>query len=445
MAATAPTAPATGAPTIIGTLKVDEIVRADTSGIEDADGLSNVSFSYEWIRYNGNRDEVEQGDIEQAYRLLENDQGERMKVRVSFTDDAGNSESLTSEPTALVKANTLPTSGPFSLASAGPLTLPNTSSPAGIWSDGSTMWVATSQGAVHAYDLATWQRQSDRDIPVAAAGNNDPQDLWSDGSLIWVSDSNDAKIYAYDLTSGERRPDRDFDDNLSSAGNSRLSGIWSDGTTIWVGDRAKFKIYAYDLATGERRADREIDSLWKVGNVGLKSLWSDGVIMWVLDDLYDRIYAYDLATGNRKPELGFGKLNGRLSGSTTQGSSSPTGIWSDGATMWVTDSYQFKVFAYNMPELPLLKTLHLEGVDFEFVPWMYNYRTGVIRTTATTTVSTTPIWSASSTVDHYARGCGQRGWAPGQPECGRQHHHDCCDQRDKHSNLHDGRETDGLR
>ena len=41
--------PALGAPNISGTVQVDETLTADTTGVEDADGLTNVSYSYQWI------------------------------------------------------------------------------------------------------------------------------------------------------------------------------------------------------------------------------------------------------------------------------------------------------------------------------------------------------------------------------------------------------------
>ena len=45
-----PNRPATGTPTISGTVQVGRTITADTSGIDDADGLTNVSYSYQWIR-----------------------------------------------------------------------------------------------------------------------------------------------------------------------------------------------------------------------------------------------------------------------------------------------------------------------------------------------------------------------------------------------------------
>ena len=95
-----PNNPATGVPAIAGTAQVEETLTADTSGIADADGLTNVSYGYQWLA-----DDVEvQGATEPNYTLVSPDEGKTIKVRVSFTDDAGNEESLTSLATAAVEA-----------------------------------------------------------------------------------------------------------------------------------------------------------------------------------------------------------------------------------------------------------------------------------------------------------------------------------------------------
>ena len=95
-----PNSPAAGAPTITGTAQVGETLVADTSGIADEDGLENVSFSYEWLA-----DDAEiAGATASTYTLADADEGKAIQVRVSFTDDADNDETLTSAATAVVKA-----------------------------------------------------------------------------------------------------------------------------------------------------------------------------------------------------------------------------------------------------------------------------------------------------------------------------------------------------
>ena len=93
-----PSSPATGQPAITGTAEVGETLTADTSGIADADGLDNVSFSYQWIA----DDSDIAGATGSTYTLAAADEGKVVKVRVSFTDDAGNAESLTSGATDAV-------------------------------------------------------------------------------------------------------------------------------------------------------------------------------------------------------------------------------------------------------------------------------------------------------------------------------------------------------
>ena len=93
-----PNTPATGLPTITGTAQVGETLTADTTGISDDDGLDNAAFAYQWLA-----DDAEiNGANASTYTLADDDEGKAIKVRVSFTDDAGNDEELTSAATSAV-------------------------------------------------------------------------------------------------------------------------------------------------------------------------------------------------------------------------------------------------------------------------------------------------------------------------------------------------------
>ena len=101
--------PATGLPTISGTAQVGATLTAHTSGIADVDGLSNVSYAYQWLAGGTDID----GATNSSYTLAASQQGQTIQVRVSFTDDAENAESLTSAATAAVTAEANnPASGP---------------------------------------------------------------------------------------------------------------------------------------------------------------------------------------------------------------------------------------------------------------------------------------------------------------------------------------------
>ena len=90
---------ATGMPTISGTAQVGEILMALTSGISDADGLP-ASFTYRWVRVDsdGTPTGTGVGSNSNTYSPTAADVGKKIRVKVSFTDNAGNSEGpLTSD------------------------------------------------------------------------------------------------------------------------------------------------------------------------------------------------------------------------------------------------------------------------------------------------------------------------------------------------------------
>ena len=95
-----PNSAATGAPTISGTAQVGQMLTVSTSDISDSDGLINATFTYQWL--------ADDTDITDAtgstYTLAAADEGETVKIRLSFTDDRGHQETLTSTATAAVTA-----------------------------------------------------------------------------------------------------------------------------------------------------------------------------------------------------------------------------------------------------------------------------------------------------------------------------------------------------
>ena len=100
---------ATGLPTITGTAQVEQTLTADTSAIADEDGLSNVSYDYQWMAGGSDID----GATGSSYTVITEDVGKALKVRVTFDDDAGNQEILTSSATAPVRAPLTPFTAEF--------------------------------------------------------------------------------------------------------------------------------------------------------------------------------------------------------------------------------------------------------------------------------------------------------------------------------------------
>ena len=75
-----------------------QTLTASTTGIADSDGLTDPGYSYQWLA-----DDTEiDGATSSTYTVQSTDNGKVIKVRVTFTDDADNEETLTSAETSAV-------------------------------------------------------------------------------------------------------------------------------------------------------------------------------------------------------------------------------------------------------------------------------------------------------------------------------------------------------
>ena len=338
---------AEGVPVIIGEPRLGDTITADVSGITDANGMPlDAGFTYEWISLLEGIATTR--DItEPAYTVTGADVGSRLKVRVSFNDGDGFGESVQSEATGAVPSRSIPQKEFNTLMAAG------NNSPGGIWSDGTTMWVAhrptifigdTSSAKLFAYDMVTKARVPARDFnTLDAAGNDHPRGIWSDGSTMWVADESDDKVYAYDMDTRARKTGEDFN-TLTGDGSY---GIWSDGTTMWVADASDDRIYAYDLQSKARRPARDFERelLFFAGVRSIGGIWSDGSTMWVADSSKRKVFAFRMST----------KLLDHTRKIDLSGLEVPSGIWSDGSTMWVADLTRdtthtaARLYAYGLP------------------------------------------------------------------------------------------------
>ena len=87
--------------------------------------------------------------------------------------------------------------------------------------------------------------------------------------------------------------------------------------------------------------DRDIDAR-DAGNDEATGLWGDGATIWVAqngDGNQDGVYAYDLASGEPAEERDFELDKTNLA---------PRGLWSNGETIWVSDSGRERLFAHDL-------------------------------------------------------------------------------------------------
>ncbi len=224
--------------------------------------------------------------------------------------------------------------------------------PTGSWSDGTLLWLLENgvgaDDAVYAYDLATGERVEEREFELDER-NRAPRGIWSDGTTAWVSDSGRDRLFAYDLATGERLPDHDIELDTR---NADARGIWSDGETMWVLDGRRDALFAYDLESGEALAEYGLHAT----NDDPQGLWSDGVVLWVSNHDPKRLFAYRLpnlpteggAPPEEPPELER-VLDEEFDTLSRASNNSPRGIWSDGDLMYVADANDGRVYSYNMP------------------------------------------------------------------------------------------------
>ena len=94
----------TGLPVIDGTPREGEVLTASVDGIADEDGLDGVRFAYRWIAHDGTLDTEIAGATGEGWTLTAAEVGRTVKVRVTFTDDNDNEETLESAPGEAVAA-----------------------------------------------------------------------------------------------------------------------------------------------------------------------------------------------------------------------------------------------------------------------------------------------------------------------------------------------------
>ena len=259
--------------------------------------------------------------------------------------------------------------------------LSKTTAPRGIWSDGTTLWVADDDDDdLEAYDLETggYIKRIDLD-----SSNNQPGDIWSDGEIMWVAEFDPPKVYAYDLATGDRKEDRDIDE-LDP--NQRTAwDIWSDGETIWVNPHGGGKLYAYDPATGDRKAGKDIT----LSSAGDRGMWSDGETLWMLfgSGGDGRMASYLLSS--------YEPISAESSRELAGANDKPWGIWSDAETLYVADEDDDKVYTYNVPKSDNaeLKSLSLSPVDMDidFDAAKTEYDIDVAATVSQVTVAAKPL------------------------------------------------------
>ena len=217
--------------------------------------------------------------------------------------------------------------------------------------------------------------------------NDSPRGIWSDGEVMWVMDTKDVRVYAYDLETMARLPDRDISDlSRVRTGDSAVprrpaGGLASDGEVMWVAERlvesglnrsprqpSAARVSAYRLDTGEYAGSEFC--LGKLGNYGYHyqneeatGLWVHDGILWSADPEVAwntsheaSLWAYDISTASCSTDVrAIGDYTSRihleralLDTLYLEGNTDPAGVWSpDGRHMWIVDPADDHIYVYD--------------------------------------------------------------------------------------------------
>ena len=249
---------------------------------------------------------------------------------------------------------------------------------AGIWSNGTTIWV-TDPGnkRLTAYNR-DGTRNSSEDFNALAEGQNaQPAGIWSNGTTMWVADGYLGNLFAYNISDKRRDTTRDIRTFILDPG-----GVWSDGTTIWVLNAQDATILAFNISSRSIDSAKEFQTLADASNQTPTGIWSDRTTMWVTDANDDKVYAYNMSDKQRDDTKDFNTLG-------LAGNHDAYGLWSDHTTMWITDQVDRKVYSYNKPLSAdnSLSDLTVSPKDITgFDPARTSYEVGVASTVPQATV-----------------------------------------------------------
>ena len=239
----------------------------------------------------------------------------------------------------------------------------------GLWSDGSTLWVAdghSNQARFHKIDCPGNAAESSDgcgvpmgpDVPTGSQFTEDGKKIHHDtiqaltaynlggGYRVPALDMPNTSYLVYDdldTASGCSGTDRSAADPGGGSACDGLvgpEGVWSDGDVVWVSDRSRV-VKAYRLTSFTERSGPDATvqllpdrSLTMPVRSAPRGIWSDGTTIWVVDAFRDervgvnrrpKLVAFDLDDGTRNSDRDVTGLNGI-----------PEGVWSDGVTLWVS-------------------------------------------------------------------------------------------------------------
>ncbi len=284
---------------------------------------------------------------------------------------------------------------PFKVSPFMKLVLPEDNkptSPAGLWSEEFGDYsvvrfhvVDSASNKVYMYDLGTEEHGFRKDYVTFEgtydlAGTDSPWGITSNAATTWVTNDGSAttdEVFAY---SNANRSDRITDDEFTlDSSNTAPRGavdytINPDLHFMYVVDNSADKVFFYirdrDPRSGSSTSTfthvPDQDYVLDAENTDPAGLWLTGWLMYVSDSHADKVFAYEMEHVDssqkavRMPEYDIDDLD-------QVGNSDPAGITSDERFVYVLDSVDKAIYAYEYPDVPF-EPVTIKGASIVTVP-----------------------------------------------------------------------------
>ena len=282
---------------------------------------------------------------------------------------------------------------PFKVSPFMKLVLPGDDkpiSPAGLWSEEFGDYsvvrfhvVDSASNKVYMYDLGTEEHGFRKDYVTFEgtydlAGTDSPWGITSNETTTWVTNDGSAttdEVFAY---SNANRSDRITDDEFTlDSSNSAPRGavdftINPDLHLMYVVDNSANRVFNY-------RRDRDFgsststfthvpdqDYVLDAENTAPSGLWLTGWLMYVSDSHADKVFAYEMAhVDSSKKAVRMPEYD--IDGLDRVGNTDPAGITSDWRFVYVLDSEDKAIYAYEYPDVPF-EPVTIRGASEVTVP-----------------------------------------------------------------------------
>ena len=210
--------------------------------------------------------------------------------------------------------------------------------------------VDSTNGKIHVYDLEvyTFTFSSDHDDGVKSLAYKESYDIasttnpWGIGidvmdGITWVV-SNSASTNQVLAYKGHNLSERASSEEFNLASSTDPKGMHFGGGFI-IADASADKLLAYERYDGKIERDPTEDYTLNEKNDDPTGIWASGHVIWVADTEDNKLYAYDMyPTKKYIPEW-----------DVTGIADNPAGIWSDYSNMYVLDSSDKTIYAYSLP------------------------------------------------------------------------------------------------